>query len=80
MKEFYITSTITIMAKDREAVDNMLKDDSNGEIGADLFDNAQVDEGQKVEYEQGDCQSCGEPLNNGEGELCASCYAGKLGI
>ncbi len=26
-----------------------------------------------TEYEQGDCQNCGEPLNNAEGYLCFKC-------
>ena len=28
-------------------------------------------------YEQGDCQDCGEPLNNAEGELCFKCKVAK---
>lgn len=32
------------------------------------------------EYEQGDCQECGEPLNNGEGELCFQCKVVKSNI
>jgi hypothetical protein len=31
-------------------------------------------------YEQGDCQKCGEPLNNAEGDLCFKCKVAKLNI
>lgn len=27
------------------------------------------------EFEQGDCQNCGEPLDGGEGEYCPECSA-----
>ncbi len=30
-------------------------------------------EGGKEFYEEGECQNCGEPLNNAEGELCPKC-------
>ena len=31
-------------------------------------------------FEQGDCQKCGEPLNNGEGELCFQCKVAEANV
>jgi hypothetical protein len=28
-------------------------------------------------YEQGNCQNCGEPLNNAEGESCFECLVAR---
>lgn len=45
MKEFYITSTTNIMAKNREEADAMLNNpETNKEIAYDLLANAEIDE------------------------------------
>jgi len=31
-------------------------------------------------YRSGDCQMCGEPLNNAEGDFCFKCKVAKAGV
>ncbi len=48
MAEFYITSTITFEAENREAADKLLSDEQSGEgnysIADDLLRNSEIDE------------------------------------
>lgn len=45
LKEFWITSTISVMAKDKKEADELLKKyETRREIAEDLLDNAEINE------------------------------------
>ena len=50
----------------------MEKEIINEEELTDMFGEGGKEEVKEF-YEEGDCQKCGEPLNNAEGTLCFEC-------